>query len=312
MKKILLTILIVFLLLTTLFIFKKSNDKNNDSEIVDNEPLINYAIISSKPINPFENIDFNKRIILDKAITNNKIDFDNTGITYENVEIGKFKLEVSDLKQVGLACHCGYCYATYYLLNNGELYRVNLNEGQLTEEDKNNPILLEKNVEAFDLLKSGIINEETCGGYFVVFKDRDGNKYIKYDEMDKAYEISQFERLWVKYTGLDNMDDTLYVVSENVKSKNYIKDENNENLHIKELYVFSGENESDEENSIIKLYMLNEDDYLYYLNESYVDNQNAKKYKDKKVIKIEDETENIKVTYDDNTTDTIYAFLEYK
>jgi hypothetical protein len=309
-------ILIVIIAFVLLNIFRMQIFKFNNKSVSDDEILVKYGLLSSKEVNPFENIDFNKRIIKDNSLTNNNINFNSSSITYEAIGEDVVTIEVNEVKQVGLACHCSYCYAIYYLLDNGELYKINLEEGKLiSDEDgtfNTSTIKLENNVEVFDLLKDGLINEETCGGYSLIYKDKQGNQYIKYDELDKSYELSKYERLWVKYTGFDSTGDSLYIVSNNVPVEYYITNEKGEILKVKELYVFFGDIEPGSDDIGVNLYILNEDNYLYYLEKSFVNNQLAKLYKNSKVSSILEDGSNIIVKYEDESIEEITAYLEYK
>ena len=285
-------------------------------EVKDNDPLaiVKYGLLTYKNIDLSEYINFNKRVIKDSSITTNNINFDKDSITYEVVGEVTDTLQIANIKQVALACHCGYCYAIYYLDYDGELYKITLDHGYLSEEDKDtfysNAILLEKNVQYFDLLESGIIIPETCGSYTIVYKDTEDNIHIKYDESSKSHEISKFERLWVKGTGYDD-DNALYIVSSNVSVKNYLQDENGNNLIVKELYTAYNSNESDVDDLVVKLYVLTKDDYLYYF-ESYINNTKGKLYKNSKVTSIVEDDADIIIKFEDGTEEVTGGYLEFK
>lgn len=295
----------------------KMFNEDEEKEVKEDLSLaeVNYGLLTYKSINLTDYINFNKRVIKDSSLTNNNINFDKDSITYEVVGEVTDTLQISNTKQVALACHCGYCYAIYYLDYDGELYKITLEEGYLSEEDKDtfysNAVLIEKNVLYFDLLESGIINPETCGGYTVVYKDTEGDVHIKYDESSKSYDISKFERLWVEGTGLDD-DNGLYIVSSNVPVKNYLQDENGNNLVAKELYTAYNSNESDVDELVVKLYILTKDNYLYYFDESYVNNTKGKLYKNSKVTSITEDDADIIIRFEDGTEEVTGGYLEFK
>ena len=321
-KNIRLAILFIILIALGVILYLRKDNIDNmfvepgQEEKEDNSlATVNYGLLTNKKIDLLDYIDFNKRIIRDSSVTNNNISFDSKSITYEVVGEVTDTLQIANIKQVALACHCSYCYAIYYLDYDGELYKITLDHGYLSEDDKDtfysNATLLEKNVLNFDLLDNEIIDVTTCGGYTLVYKDREGNVKIKYDESSKSLDISKFERKWVEGTGYED-GNALYIVSSNVPVKNYLQDENGNNLIVKELYTAYNSYESQVDEPVIKLYILTQDNNLYYFDKPFVNNIKGKLFKNSKVTSIVDDGEDIKILFEDGTEEITAGNLEFK
>ena len=122
---------------------------------------------------------------------------------------------------------------------------------------------------------------------------------------DKTYSIDNYKRIWI-----DGYDNPLYVINKGVKVNKYLQTSDGKNLVAKKLYTFEGNEEDSDGESFMYIYVLNEDDYIYEI-EDYTKNK-ATKFKDKKVKSITERDDDILVTFVDNTTEVIDAYLEYE
>lgn len=285
----------------------KSISESND------EVYVKYGILSTKDINPFKNLDFSKKAYGDE------IDFDKNGIIIENREedpAEKIRLPIQNVKQVGLVCHCGGCYGIYYLTENGELYNIKFSHqdglGSLKEVNlKAITTLVSKSVKHFALFDLDIIDPTTCGGSYLVYETIDDKQYIEHS--DKIYNTSKFKRLIIEGSFYDNIGfvegSELYVVSKDVKVTNYLKDTKSNNIIAKSIYTFSGNSEDGDGEPFFLLYVLNEDDYLYYF-EDYI-KEKAELVKEAKVKNIKQRDDDILVTFEDGSEEAIDA-TEFK
>lgn len=283
---------------------EKSNEING-SQV----KQIEYGILSVNEINPFKNIDFNKRIISKKEDEFSYINFDSNGIKYyvDDLEKEMVNFDIKNVKQAGLTCRCGGCDGIYYLTEDKKLYNIKFSHQEdIKELDyKKSTTLISDSVEAFDFIDLGVITPTTCGGNYVVFKSTNGKTYIDYDSI---YEIDLLKRIVVESSSF-NEEDALYLVSDKIKVNKYIKTEENKNILSKRIFIFSGTHEDGDGDAFFYLYVLNEDDYLYY-SENYK-KYNMKKYHDSKVKEIKITDNDIVVTFEDGKKEIIDAY-EFK
>lgn len=285
--------------------------KNNEESEENEDPtLVNYGILSVKDINPFKNLDFNKLVSGNEEY---EMNFDSTGIT---IDIDKtIKLNIKNIKQIALSCMCGGCDSIYYLTDGGELYDIHFDHQSGIESLEHTDLkeitkLVAKNVKHFTLLDLSKIDPTTCGGYYVVYRNNDNKELIIYG--DKEYDTKSFERLITEsvFDGFNSVEGSeLYIVSKNVNVKNYLKDTKGNNLIAKNIYTFSGISEDGDGEPFYYLYVLNEDNYLYYF-EDYT-NGKVELYNDSKVKSIKEKDEDIVVTFENGKEETIDA-TEFK
>ncbi len=294
------------------YTFRQIVSKGKEEIVVD-ENAVNFGLLSTKDINPFKSLDFNKRI---SGNEDYEMNFDSIGITITvpDEDIDKtIKLNIKNIKQIALSCMCGGCDSIYYLTDGGELYDIHfdhqsgiesLEDADLKEITK----LVAKKVKYFTLLDLSKIDPTTCGGYYVVYRNNDNKEIIIYGE--KEYDTKSFERLVIPESVFDGINSTegseLYVVSKNVSVKNYLKDPNGKNLVAKNIYLFSGQSEDGNGEYFFYLYVLNEDNYLYHF-ENYT-NKKAELVSKSKVKNITKRDDDIVVTFEDDKEQIIDAY----
>ncbi len=280
----------------------------------ENEKELSYGIYSTKEVNPFKDLDFNSRV---NAPEGKEIDFDSksikyNGYYYEDSEERKqnITINVKNVKQVALYCDetAGPCSSIYYLTSEGNLYEVVALEDGFFQKDadgtyKKSTKLIEKNVTSFSLIPVIIYDVSTGGEQSIVIKKNDGKMYLV---SDKTYSLNSFKRLWVDGT----YSDPLYVINKSVKVNKNLQTSDGKNLIAKKIYTFEGNEEDGDGDSFIYIYVLNEDDYIYEIDDYTKDKAN--KFKDKKVKKITERDDDILVTFVDDTTEIIDAYLEYE
>ncbi len=298
----------------------KPNLSDNNGEYDEYDfSMAEYGILSYGEVNPFKNLDFGKIVGYNYDEDDNFIEVNGNTITYnyevydddnDDANIISLDLEISNLKQAGLACNCGGCYAIYYL-SGDSLYEVSLDHNYLEKDDdgtyNSSTRLITKNVAAFTLYEVGEIESTTCGGYDLIVKYNNGKINLlglDYDEGIKKYSINQLERKIVSYFS----EHELYVVSNNAKVWKYIKNEKNEIIVAKKVLINEISNE-EYEKCYVSIYVLDKDDYLYYVDDFTKVKLN--KYNDSKVISLSQDDENILVKYENGTTETIKAEIAY-
>ncbi len=277
---------------------------------------ITYGIYSTKEVDPFKNLNFNSRVI---APEGKEIDFDSKAVTYNgwyyesdddespSERSQKVVINVKNVKQAGLNCEIeGPCSKIYYLLSSGELYEVvALEEGYFQKDDdgsyKKSTILIDKNVKSF-ALTSPLDSEEDTNT--IVYRKSDGKTYVSI--MGKSYNADNYKRQMIS----NAYEYPLYIVSNKAKITNPVKTKDGKNLVAKKIYSFEGAEEDGDGASFAYIYVLNEDDYIYEIDD-YVKDK-ATKYSDKKVKSITERDDDILITYTDNSTDVIDAYLEYE
>lgn len=288
---------------------------NTEEEVIEEKESI-YGILSISKVDPFSKLNFNERIVGSHS-DSVSIDFNNSSLTYKGSYYDNDSIErkqtvivkVNNIKQAGVNCDetsIG-CEMIYYLTSDGNLYTVLSSSNGFEEESdkiKENTLLIDKNVTSFSLIPVITYDVATDGKKSLVYKKKDGKTYI-YNK-DSSKEVSQYKRYWLSNT----FESPLYVVSKDVKVNKYLKTESGNNLVAKSIYTFNGEEEDGDGNSFYFLYILNEDNYLYYT-EDYT-NVNISKYSNKKVKNIAVRDDDLLVTFTDGSTDVIDAYLEYE
>ena len=249
-----------------------------------------YGILVYGEVNPYKNLDFNqKEFSIYVTLKDNIIEYAN-GNTNQIINI-----PVENVIQVGLDYDCKGYYYIYYLNKSGELYSIKLNNNML---DVNyNSQLVSKNVKNFYLAERKLTRKSTCDEYDLIIKDNNERLSVN----GCASEL--LERYWINNIGTDS---ELFVVSKNAKVENYLKDENGENIVAKKVFV----RETDKYGVIVhNVYIVDKDDYLYYA-EDYIKDSFIKYY-ESKVKNIEVKSDEIVVTYNDDTSVTLNAELAY-
>ena len=280
----------------------------------EDEKEISYGIYSTKEVNPFKDLDFNSKGM--EESDDFKLEFDSQSITYkgsyyedDDERKQTVTIKVKNVKQVNLFCDetGGHCSEIIYLTADGNLYEVvALEDGYFQKDNdgtyKKSTRLVEKNVNSFALIPIVQVDPSTGGGQYIVFKKNDGKMFIV---TDKTYSIDNYKRIWI-----DGYNNPLYVINKGVKVNKYLQTSDGKNLVAKKLYTFEGNEEDGDGESFMYIYVLNEDDYIYEI-EDYTKNK-ATKFKDKKVKSITERDDDILITFVDNTTEVIDAYLEYE
>ena len=296
----------------------KPNLSDNNGEYNEEDiSLAEYGILSYGEINPFKNLDFGKIVGYNYDDEDSYIKINGNIITYvyydfdedDNQKEISYNLEVNNLRQAGLACDCSGCYAIYYLSGNS-LYEVSLDHNNLEKDEdgtyNSSTRLITKNVAAFTLFEVDEIEMTTCGGYELIVKYNNGEinlLSVYFDEDIETYNINQFEREMISYIS----GSELYVVSNNAKVWKYIINEKNEKIVAKKVLI--NEIYNDDENTYVSIYVLNKDDYLYYVDD--ITKVKLNKYNDSKVISISEENENVLVRYENGKSEIINAEIAY-
>ncbi len=257
-------------------------------EETDDYLLTEYGILSYGEIKPFENLDFGKKVY------GEYVKLENGVIKYNNEDTDQsFDFPIEDVIQVGAECDCGGCRNIYYLNSKGELYSIEVDHGEVPEDYESK--LIKKNVSAFMLFEAGLVEGTTCGGQDLIVKYNDGT--IKIND----YDLSALERYWLFSA---ESDYELYIVSNNVKVKNYLTDENGEKLVAKQIFITDVTYDSE-----YSIYVIDKNDYLYY-NDDYT-KVKLNKYNESKVKSYKENENNVTITYTDNSNETIDTSLVY-
>ncbi|MBQ6284976.1 MAG: hypothetical protein IJK67_01510 [Bacilli bacterium] len=275
----------------------------DDDEEEDEEEKI-YGILSTVDVNPYSSLDFNKRIIPEGETYN--IDFDSTSIKYTDRDSNTTAIEISNVKQVGLYCDeaAGPCDKIIYLTNDGNLYVLNASEDGKFDTNVSKAKLISNNVKAFSLIPVIIYDIATGGEQSVVYKKSDGKTYL-YD-FYKSNDISQYKKIWVDQT----YENPLYIVSKDVKVDVYLKTNEGKNIAAKKVFVFDGLEEDGNGESFMFVYVLNEDNYLYYT-ENYKRGM-MELFNELKVRNVEVRDDDFVVTYANGKKETIDAYIIYE
>ncbi len=284
----------------TEYTFREIKNKEEKNEEDDNKEKV-YGILSTSDVNPFKDLDFNKRIVNDEK----NIDFDNASIKYTYENGNEITFEVIDVKQVGLYCDesAGPCDKIIYLTNSGNLYVID-SEDDKFDNDVSKAKLISDNVKNFTLMPVIVYDIATGGEQSIVYRKSDGKTYL-YDFNDSS-EITQYKKIWVDQT----YTNPLYIVSKEVKVDEYLKTKEGKNIVAKKLFMFDGQEEDGNGDSFMFIYILNEDNYLYYT-ENYTKG-NMTLFNELKVRNVEVRDDDFIVTYINGKKETIDAYLLYE
>ena len=280
--------------------YKQNDQTNKSSDISDeNKTLNNNEFIYSGTIgilfdnyNPYKDLKFESKV---KSYYDGKIVSIADGKTiYQNLHATttKRKLNTPDAKSAAIICNCGNCEELFYINTKNELHIIDI----YNNEDK---------LYATDIVEMASIGEvnsfpDTCGVDIIAVKNRDGKIMIvdNFMEENKLIPIEEVEREFV--TVDDNWNAILYIVSKNAKVDSYLTDMDGKIINAKAVVSFDD-----------KVYVINEDNYIYEYNPWYK-TKIPNIYSKIKVNSFKEENSNLVISYVDGSSEVLSGEIYIK
>jgi len=323
-------------------------DNDNDDSEENNEPVFDsnnikclYDIydedMDSKPeiiaytkekIDPFADADYKDiKSISDYGLKlhadNNKLYFSNGYEEEMDDYFCAFTTTTKEkIKSVRIYADCGGGITLFWLTYDNKLYSNYFAPAEECNDFKNefssSTELLASNVEEFSVLEYSLFGPDTCGSPVISYKSTDNKLYVEdlYNFKDNGFPFVDANKHRIQYLGNGFSIIELFIIPETNDNqywnqKTYLKDEKGNKIYVKHAFYSKDINCKDSEETNDVLFVITEDNKMYYYPYGTYNDSKGVLYKKEKVRsikknKLDDygEQAEIQVIYDNNKIDS--------